>query len=122
MLALVLLGSTAPVLGSGQEILSDAQDGTIDNCYTRAEYREALRLARDDERLYGTRIDTIEQAQNTKVTVPGEPCGSVSTAPEAVRDDDPGGSPLLWVVLAGGVTVVAVGAGAWARRGRDGGA
>ena len=120
MLALVLLGSTATALGSGQEILSDAQDGTIDNCYTRAEYRDALRLARDDERLYGTRIETIEQAQNTRVTVPGEPCGSVSTVPDAVPDDDSGGSAVLWVALAGGVVVVSVGAGAWARRGRDG--
>ncbi len=119
MPALVLLGSTVPALGSGQEILSDARDGTIDNCYSRAEYRDALRLARDDERLYGTRIDTIEQAQNIKVTVPGEPCGSVSAAPEAVPDDD-GAPGALWAALAGGVVVASVGAGAWARRGRDG--
>ena len=117
MLALVLLGPTAPAVASGQEILSDAQDGPIDNCYSRAEYREALRLARDDQRLYSAAIDIIDQAQNTNVTVPGEPCGTTSTVPAAVAEEDGGGSALLWVGLAVAVGVVAVGAGAWARRG-----
>lgn len=117
MLALVLLATAGPAVASGQDILNDALDGTVDACYTRAEFQEALQLARDDQRLYGTAIDTITEAQLTNVTTPGEPCGTASTAPDDAVEEDSGGSALLWIGLAAVVGLVAVGAGAWARRG-----
>jgi hypothetical protein len=122
MLALVLLGPTAPALAGGQEVLSDAQDGKIDSCYSRAEFREALTLVRDDQRLYSAVIDTIREAQFSNVAVPGEPCGSGRTVPAAVDAGGAPGAAGLWIGLGVGVGLVAVGAGALARRGAgDGG-
>jgi hypothetical protein len=117
MLALVLLATAGSALASGQDILNDALDGRVDACYSRAEFREALRLARDDQRLYGTAIDTIKEAELTNVAVPGQPCGSGSTVPGGAVEEDSGTSAGLWIGLAAVVGLVAVGAGAWARRG-----
>ncbi len=120
MLALVLLGSTVPALGSGRDILADAEDTRIDNCYTRAEFREALRLARDDQRLYAFAIDVITEAQITHVTRRGTPCGSASAVPATPVTPGGSGAPGLWLGVLAAVGVVSAGAGAWVhRRGRD---
>jgi uncharacterized repeat protein (TIGR01451 family) len=56
LLALFALsGLVLPAIGlaDGRAILSDFEDnGQIDECYTRAEFQQALRLARADERVY----------------------------------------------------------------------
>jgi len=118
MLALALLGLSATAFADGRDVLADAKDnGTIDGCYTRAELRDALRLAGNDQRLYGETVDLIKEARITNVKVPGEPCGGVRTVPAAAVEDDSGGSIGIWIGLAVAVGAVAVGAGVWARRG-----
>lgn len=121
MLALVLLGSTVPALGSGRDILADAEDTRIDNCYTRAEFQEALRLARDDQRLYAFAIDVIREAQITHVTRRGTPCGSASVVPATPVRPGGSGAPALWLGILAAVGVVSVGAGAWVHRRGAGG-
>jgi hypothetical protein len=118
MLALALLGLSATAFADGRDVLADVQDnGRIDGCYTRAEFRDALRLASDDQRLYGSAVDLIKEARITNVEVPGEPCGAARTVPETAVEDDSGGSLGIWLGLAIAVGAVAVGAGVWARRG-----
>jgi hypothetical protein len=118
MLALALLGLSATAFADGRDVLADVQDnGRVDGCYTRAEFRDALRLAGNDQRLYGSQVDVIKDARITNVKVPGEPCGSARTVPETAVEDDSGGSLGIWIGLAVEVGAVAVGAGAWARRG-----
>lgn len=118
MLALALLGLSATAFADGRDVLADAKDnGQIDGCYTRAEFRDALRLAGNDQRLYGSTIDLIKEARITNVAVPGEPCGSARTVPATAVEDDSGGSLGIWIGLAVAVGAVAVGAGVWARRG-----
>jgi hypothetical protein len=117
MLALMLLGPAAFAVASGRDVLADAQDnGSIDACYSRAEFREALRLARADQRLYGVELEVIADAQITNVTVPGQPCGSGRTVPAGAVPVDSGGWAGLWGGLAAAVVVIAVGAGAWGHR------
>jgi hypothetical protein len=118
MLALALLGLSATAFADGRDVLADAKDnGQIDGCYTRAEFRDALRLAGDDQRLYGSTVDLIREARITNVKVQGEPCGGARTVPTAAVEDDSGGSIGIWIGLAVAVGAVAVGAGVWARRG-----
>ncbi len=78
LLALFALsGLVLPAIGlaDGRAILSDFEDnGQIDECYTRQEFQQALRLARADERVYGNAVDAIEEAQVTNVARPGEEC------------------------------------------------
>jgi hypothetical protein len=115
-LALLALSGTA--LADGRDILADYEDnGRIDRCYTRAEFRDAMRLVRDDQRQYGNAADIVDRAEITNVARPGQPCGASRTAPAAAVDDHSGASTGLWLGVAGAVAVVGVGAGAWARRG-----
>jgi len=111
MCALVLLGVATSAFASAQDVLADAADGRIDACYSRADFRDAKNLARDDQRLYGTAIDVV--------TVPGQPCGSGRTVPSSAIAVSSSGASTVW---AGAVLLVAAGAaGAWAlarRRGR----
>lgn len=120
LLVLVLgaLALPAPALADGRAILEDfREDGRIDRCYTRAEFREARELVRADQVQYGAGADVILDAQATNVAEPGEPCRAPAPA-TAVTEDDGGGSGLgLWIGVAVAVGVVAAGAGAWARRG-----
>lgn len=118
MSALVLLGVTASALGDGRDVLADAQDGRIDACYSRAEFRDALDRARDDQRLYATAIDTIKEATISNVTVPGQPCGSGRTVPREPVPVSSSGASTLWGGAALVVIVGALGAGALARRRR----
>jgi hypothetical protein len=122
MLALALLVLSATALADGRDVLADAKDnGRIDACYTRAELNEALDLARDDQRLYGSAVDLIRDARITNVERPGQPCGTSVATADAVEDDS-GGSLGIWIGLAVAVGAVAVGAGVWARRGAGRGA
>ena len=113
VLAILIVPVTA--FGDGRQILSDFEDnGQIDNCYTRAEFREALRLARADERQYGNAVDTIQEAQVTNVKRPGEECAAEASS---TGEGDDGGIGIgVWIGLAVAVGLVAAGAGAWARR------
>ena len=101
-------------LADGQAILNDFEDnGQIDECYTRQEFQQALRLARADERVYGNAVDALEEAQVTNVARPGEECSAVDGECEG---DDGGVGIGVWIGLAVAVGLVAAGAGAWARR------
>lgn len=121
MLALALLALSATALADGRDVLADAKDnGRIDACYTRAELNEALDLAREDQRLYGSTVDLIRDARITSVERPGEACGGAAAVPAAAVQDESGGSLGIWIGLAVVVGAVAVGAGVWARRGGDG--
>ena len=102
-------------------MLADAADnGRIDACYSRAEFRDALAQARDDQRLYGTAIDVIKEATISNVTVPGRPCGSGRTVPSHAVPVSSSGASTVWgaaaLLVIGGAAV----AGAVARRGRPG--
>ena len=102
-------------LADGQAILNDFEDnGQIDECYTRGEFQQALRLARADERVYGNAVDALEEAQVTNVARPGEECSAASAS--AGEGDDGGVGIGVWIGLAVAVGLVAAGAGAWARR------
>jgi hypothetical protein len=116
MLALALLGPSATALGDGRDVLADVNDnGRIDGCYSRADLNEALDLARGYDQLYGVSVDLIKEARITRVERPGVPCGSAVAAAGAVEDGS-GGSLGVFIGAAVAVGVVAVGAGAWARR------
>ena len=118
ILGLALLALPGTALADGRDILADYEDnGRIDRCYTRAEFRDALRLLRDDQRQYGNAADAVPQAEITNVARPGEPCGASRTAPAAAVDDGSGPSSALWLGVVGVVVVGAVGGGVWARRG-----
>ena len=105
----------AAALATGQDILNDFEDnGQIDECYTREEFRAALRLARADERVYGNAVDALEEAQVTNVARPGEECSAASG--NTGEGDDGGVGIGVWIGLAVAVGLVAAGAGAWARR------
>ena len=118
ILALALLGASATALADGRDVLADYEDnGRIDACYTRAEFQEALRLARDDQRQYGAAVDVILDAQITNVARPGEPCGAPGATTAVPVEDDSGSGLAIWIGLAVAVGAVALGAGAWARRG-----
>lgn len=121
MLALALLGLSATAFADGRDVLADVQDnGRVDGCYTRAEFRQALKLVRNDERLYGAAGDVIRAAEITNVTRPGEPCGSGRTVPAVAVADTSGASAGVWAGVAVAVVAAAVGAGVWARRGGRG--
>lgn len=115
MFALVLLGLTGSALAGGQAVLADAHDnGRVDGCYTRAELRDALRQASNDQRFYSAVVDAIKDAQITNVAVKGEPCGSGRAAPGSAIAVDAGGGPGIWIGALAAVGLVAVGAGGWA--------
>ena len=116
MSSLVLLGVTASALADGRDVLSDAEDGRIDACYSRAEFRDALGQARDDQRLYGTAIDTIKEATYSNVTVPGRPCGSGRTVPATAVPVSSSGASTVWGGAALVVVLGAIGAAVLARR------
>ncbi len=124
MVAVVLLGLTGSALAGGQAVLADAQDnGRVDGCYTRAEFRDALRQASNDQRLYSALVDNIKDAQFTNVAVKGAPCGSGRAAPGAAIAVDTGGGAGIWFGALAVVGLVAVGAGGWAHmsgKGRKG--
>lgn len=121
MLALVLLGPAAVAVADGRDVLADAKDnGRIDACYSRAEFREATRLARADQRLYADLPDLIAVAGISHVERKGQPCGSDRAIPSGAVDVDSSGWAGLWGGVALAVGVVAVGAGAVARRGSGG--
>jgi hypothetical protein len=123
MVALGLLGLSATALAGGQDVLNDAKDNQrVDGCYSRADFRAALRLANEDQRLYSYEIEAIQDAQISHVTVPGEPCGSGRSVPATPRSDDSGGGAApLWAGLLAGVGVVSAGAGLRARSRRGDG-
>lgn len=117
ILGLALLALSGTALADGRDILADYEDNVrIDGCYTRAEFRDALRLVRDDQRQYANAADVIGQAEISRVARPGEPCGASRTAPAAAADEGSGPSSGLWLGIAGAVCAGAVGGGVWARR------
>ena len=108
---MVLLGPTGSALAGGQAVLADAQDnGRVDDCYSRTEFRDALRMARNDQRLYSAVIDTIEEARITNVAVDGAPCGSGRVAPGSATPVDTGGGAGIWIGAPALVGLVGVGA------------
>lgn len=116
---LALLALAGSALAGGRDILDDYRENRrIDGCYIRAEFREAQRLVRDDERLYAELPDVLDEAQISNVSRPGEPCGAARTVPAQAVDDDPGVAPGLWIGLAAAAVAAGGGAAAWARRGR----
>lgn len=117
-MALTLLALAAAAVGSGRDVIADYElHGEITGCYTAKDYRDALRTLRLDERLYGNAIEVIQEARTTNIARPGEPCTPARTAPEEAVSDDSGSGVGIWLVLAGAVGAIAVGAGVWARRG-----
>jgi len=122
MIVLALLAAAAAALGAGgREVLSDLEDNQrIDGCYTRVEYRDALRHVRNDQRLYAAAPDLIAEARITRLAGPDGGCLPPHTAPAAAVEEDSGGGPGIWIGLAVAVGAVAAGAGAWARRGAGG--
>lgn len=114
--ALVLLGLTGSALADGGSVIIDAQDGKIDECYSRAEFRDALATARDDQRLYANSIDVIKEGEYSNVTVPGQPCGSGRVAPARAVPLSSSGAKTLWGALVLIVIVASGGTGVLVRR------
>lgn len=119
IILLTLLVTAPAALAGGRDVLADAQqDNRVDECYSRADLNDALRLARADQRLYGVLVDVISEAQISNVKVEGQPCGSGRRVPSEAIDDTGGASPALWGGLLVGVGLVGTGAGLLARRRR----
>ena len=116
MSALMLLGVTASALADGQAVLADAADGQMDACYSRADLRDALAQARDDQRLYSATIEVIDEARISNVERPGRPCGSGRSVPETAIPVSSSGASTVWGAAALIVVAGAVGAGAAAGR------
>ncbi len=116
MLALMLLGPAAVAFADGRDVLADAKDSRIDACYSRADFRDAVRLARADQRLYGAELDIIATAGITQVAVPGRPCGSGRAVPAGAIAVGSSGGAGVWGAVAVAAAAVGVGAGAVARR------
>jgi hypothetical protein len=103
----------------GSAVLADFDDnGRIDACYSRADFRDALRRARADQRLYGVAIDVIQQAQATNVAGPDGSCAGEGGGPGAEGDDGDVGIG-LWIGVVVALGLVAAGAGVLARRNGD---
>ncbi len=120
-MALTLLALAAVAVGSGRDVIADYEmHGEVTGCYSAKDYRDALRILRLDEKLYGNAIEVIQEARTTNIARPGEPCTPARTAPEEAVSDDSGSGIGIWLGLAGAVGVIAVGAGVWARRGGGG--
>ena len=120
-MALTLLALAAAAVGSGRDVIADyGMHGEVTGCYTAKDYRDALRILRLDEKLYGNAIEVNQEARTTNIARPGEPCEPALTAPEEAVSDDSGSGIGIWLGLAGAVGVIAVGAGVWARRGGGG--
>lgn len=121
-LVLALLAGIAAIpaqgLADGRDILVDFDDnGQIDGCYTRAEFNEALSLARADEQQYGAAVDIILEARVTNIDEPGQPCGD-EQIPASVSDEDDGGlstGVIIGIVIAV-AALLAIGAALLARR------
>jgi hypothetical protein len=123
LLTLVLSGLPAAAWASGADVLADYEDnGSIDRCYTSAEYAAALASVRSDRQQYGDEVGEIRRARVQQLKRPGEPCRPpvVSTVTTTSGGDGGGTSPFVWVGLGLGVGVVAIGAGAVARRRKAG--
>jgi hypothetical protein len=116
IVALVLPGLAGSALADGRSVLVDADDGKIDECYSRAEFRDALAQARDDQRLYADAIGVIKQGRISNVTVPGRPCGSGRAVPRSAVAVSSSGAATLWGGAALLVAIGALGAAAIARR------
>lgn len=117
--AIVLLACVAMALGSGRDLIADYKvNGQITGCYTAREFRDALKIARADEVLYGNAIEAILEARATNTAGPDGTCAAVS-APTPVEENDGGSGAGLWIGLAVAVGLIAVGAGLWARRAGD---
>ncbi len=115
-----VIGAPAAALADGRDILLDFDDnGQVDGCYTRAEFNEALKLARADEQQYGAAVDIILEARVTNIDQPGQPCGQ-EQIPAAVPADDADEGGLSTGVLIGVIVAVgaalAIGAAVLARR------
>lgn len=122
-LVLLLLAGLAAIpaqsLADGRDILLDFDDnGQIDGCYTRAEFNEALELARADEQQYGAAVDIILEARVTNIDEPGQPCGDEQIPAAVSGEDDDGGlstGVIIGIVIAV-AALLAVGAALLARR------
>lgn len=120
VIALALLALTAMAQGTGRDLIADYEvNGEVTGCYTDAEFREALRILRADEVLYGNAIDVIQEARPTHTRAEGEEGCEGEVAAEGT--DESGTGLGLWLGLAAAVALIAVGAGLWARRGGSGG-
>lgn len=114
MAALLLsLALCASAVADGRAVLADLKDNeVVDGCYSDADFRDALRLARADQAQYGAAVDLIQEKQ---IACSG---GQVTPKPvDSADDGDAGVGPVGIAVLA----VIVAGLGgvayaAWARR------
>jgi hypothetical protein len=119
-LALLLLVSAAafvvagPAFAAGADVLRDYKEGgVIDQCYSDAEFNDALKLARKDTAQYGAAPDAIAEKQIE--------CAENPTAAPAATDSDGGGAnTALWAIVVGALAAGAVAFGVAARKRRDG--
>lgn len=105
----VLLASSRPLVGQGVEpsaaaveaLLRDARDGSLEGCYSRAEWLGALEKARLLEVLYGVLVDTIRGGAWTNVRSPGQrACQERPPQRRAAPPPASGAAPLWFGVLA----------------------
>jgi hypothetical protein len=103
--AAVLTVVPVPVLGTAQEVIEDYRDdGQIQGCYSTEDFNQAVRELDPNEGIYEVARDVIRQAQ-ARCAAAGE-----------TSSDDGGSGAGVWIGIVIAVGLVALGAGALARR------
>ncbi|MEW6583752.1 MAG: hypothetical protein AB1416_13430 [Actinomycetota bacterium] len=105
--AVAVLGAVPAVaLSSAQEVIADYKDdGQVQGCYSSRDFERAIEELDPNEAIYEQSRDILRQAQARCLAEAG---------------DDGGGSGAgLWIGIAAGIGVVAVGTGILARRRGD---
>lgn len=113
LLAATAVIAVVPVsaFGTAQQVIEDYQDdGQIQGCYSNEDFNQAVKNLDPTDALYGTASEIIRLAQAR--------CAG-NNAPGT--NDDGGSGAGVWIGIVIAVGLVALGAGALARRGPGGG-
>jgi hypothetical protein len=103
LVALVFGTSAAASTGCASRLLSDWRDGRIDGTYPVPCYREALASLPEDLRVYSTAQSDLKRALLARLSVQQ----SRIPGPDSQNGDHETGSPLLVLVITGGLLVAA---------------
>lgn len=121
LIAVAVLTLPASAWAAGTDVVRDYNDnGQIDGCYTLPDYDDASDLLGSDDVLYGAALDALQEARITRVVErAGDPCPELPATDGSAAEAEDSGGLSGTAILAGLVVVVgvvAIGAGALARR------
>jgi hypothetical protein len=100
LMALAWTGAAAASQTCGSRLLSDWQDGRIDQTYPVSCYRQALAKLPEDVRVYSTAQTDITRALQARL-------GTSAAQSMKGRHEDAGVSPLLVVAITAGILMAA---------------